>query len=244
MNICILGASGRSGRRLVSAAIDHGHHVTAVLRDPAKLADLAHDRLTVQVTSLSDRAALADVLRGHDVVINAAGYVADGAAYTSLVANVVATVESALGNGGRFWLFGGAALLDVPGTAITTLDLPGIPKIFEAHRTNLERVKRSTLDWSMLCPGPMIPAPNGKVTEALVVSQDVWPVARPSYTHFFPRVALSLAFRHSIPRMTVYYEDAAKVILDNLAGRGPLSLKRVGIALRDERRHKNELDAS
>jgi len=238
MNICVLGATGRSGRRLVSAAIDNGHHVTAVARDPARLADLAHDRLTVRVASLSEHAALADVLRGHDAVINVAGYVADGASFTSLVANVIAAVESALGSGGRFWLFGGAALLDVPGTAITTLDLPGIPKIFEAHRSNFERVKRSPLDWSMLCPGPMIPAPDGKSTDSLVVSQDVWPVARPSYTHLLPRVALSLVFKNSIPRMTVHYEDAAKVILDNLARRGPMSLKRVGIALRSESRRR------
>ena len=239
MNICILGASGKSGRRLVRAALDRGHAVSAIVRDPAKLADLAHERLTVRTVSLLDEAALAAVLKGHDAAINAAGYITDGPDYVALVQTVIRAAQTALGVGGRFWLFGGAALLDVPGTSIMTLDLPGVPKIFEAHRTNFECVKRTSLDWSMLCPGPMVDAPDGKPTNGLIVSQDVWPVPRPGYTYVLPRLALSLAFKNSIPKMTIYYEDAAKIILDNLEKNGPLSRKRVGVALQGERRHKN-----
>jgi len=44
MNICILGATGKSGHRLVRAALDRGHAVTAIVRDPTKLADLAQAR--------------------------------------------------------------------------------------------------------------------------------------------------------------------------------------------------------
>jgi len=44
MNICILGATGKSGRRLVRAALDRGHAVTAIVRDPSKPADLAQAR--------------------------------------------------------------------------------------------------------------------------------------------------------------------------------------------------------
>jgi len=32
-----------------------------------------------------------------------------------------------------------------------------------------------------------------------------------------PWIASSLAFSRSVPRMTIYYEDAAKVIVDHLA---------------------------
>lgn len=242
MNICVVGATGKSGRRLVRLALDREHGVTALVRDRAKLADLAHERLTVREVSLADMATLIDVLKGHGAVINAAGYVTDGSAFISLVGTVIGAAEAALGQEGRFWLFGGAALLDVPGTSMMTLDLPGIPKTFEAHRTNFERVKRTSLDWSMLCPGPMIDAPVGKATEGLIVSQDVWPVPRPSYTYLLPRLALSLAFKNGMSRMTIYYEDAAKVILDNLVAGGLLSCRRVGIALRDERRYKNTRD--
>jgi hypothetical protein len=92
-------------------------------------------------------------------------------------------------------------------------------------------VRATELDWSMLCPGPMIHAPDGRPTEDLIVAAEVWPTARPLHTKVLPRIALSLAFKQAIPRMTIYYEDAASVILDNLEKNGPFRRKRVGIAL-------------
>jgi hypothetical protein len=193
----------------------------------------------VRAITFEDAEQLAEAMRDHDAVINAAGYLNDGASYVSLVTRIVNAAQKALGADGRFWLFGGAALLDVPGANIATLDLPGVPKIYEAHRVNWTNVKASTLDWSMLCPGPMIDAPGGKPTEGLCVSADEWPLPRPLLTRVLPRVALSLAFKQALPRMTIYYEDAAQVILDHLQRGDCLSRKRVGIALPPGmRRHK------
>jgi putative NADH-flavin reductase len=134
MRICILGASGNSGRALVRLALARGHDVSALVRNRAKVADLDHARLSVNEVSLGDHAQLTDALNGHDVVINAAGYVSDGLAFVDLVRGVIRATDASLGAGGRFWLFGGAGLLNVPGTDICTLDLPGVPKIYEAHR--------------------------------------------------------------------------------------------------------------
>lgn len=231
MKLCVLGASGNSGRALVHMALDRGHEVTAVVRNKAKIADLDRAGLSVSDVSLADPAGLREALRGHDAVINAAGYVSDGPAFVDLVKSVIRAADAGLGPGGRFWLFGGAGLLDVPGTNICTLDLPGVPKIYEAHRTNFEAVRATQLDWSMICPGPMMAAPDGKPTEDLIVSRDAWPTSRPFHTRVLPRIALSLAFKQAIPRMTIYYEDAAKIILDNLVRAGPLAHGRVGVAL-------------
>ena len=68
----------------------------------------------------------------------------------------------------------------------------------------------------MLCPGPMIEAPDGKPTPALRLSADQWPMAPPAYTRLMPQVTLALAFKQAVPELTVSYEDAATVILDNL----------------------------
>lgn len=239
MKICILGATGNSGRRLVRAALADGHGVTALVRDAGKMSGAADANLAVHSVPFDDEGRLAETMRGHDAVINAAGYVTDGPAYVELVQRIIRAASAALGEGGRFWLFGGAALLDVPGTAITTLDLPGVPKIFEAHRADYAAVRATSLDWSMLCPGPMIDAPAGVASDALVVSVEQWPVPRPGLTYVLPRIALSLAFKNAVPRMTIYYEDAAKVMLENLDRNGPLSRKRVGVALaHGETRHK------
>lgn len=241
MKVCVLGATGRSGRRIVRAALDRGMSVTALVRDAAKAADLAHERLTVRAASFSDEAALAEIIRGHDAAVNAAGYVTDGAANVDLVQRVIRAAEQGLGPGGRFWLFAGAALLDVPGTSLATLDLPGVPKMFAPHRSNYNAVKASSLDWSVLCPGPMLDAPDGAPTKGLVVSNDVWPVARPAITRFLPRIATSLAFKNAMGQMTIYYEDAAHVIVGNLDKGGPHSRRRVGVALPQGERRKKAL---
>jgi hypothetical protein len=136
-----------------------------------------------------------------------------------------------LGEGGRLWQFGGAAILNVPGTHIMAIDLPKVPKVYEAHRTNLDALRSSPLDWSMLCPGPMIASENGKPTGDLRLSVDEWPMTRPAYTYVLPRLALAFAFKQRVPELTISYEDAAEVILDNLSKSGRFSRRRVGVAL-------------
>lgn len=231
MKLCVLGATGNSGRRIVREALRQGLSVTAVVRDRATAADLAHARLTLREASFSDEAVLAAIISGHDAAVNAAGYVTDGPAYVTLVQGVIRAAEQGLGPGGRFWLFGGAALLDVPGTALTTLDLPGVPKVFEAHRSNYRAVKATSLDWSMFCPGPMLASPDTAPSESLVVSGEIWPVRRPALMRCLPAVATSLRFKAAIPQMTIYFEDAAQVIVGNLGKEGPYARKRVGAAL-------------
>jgi len=168
---------------------------------------------------------------GHDVAINAAGHVTDGSTFTHLVQSVIDSAIVCLGEGGRLWQFGGAAVLNVPGMHIMAVDLPKVPKVYEAHRTNLDALRRSPLDWSMLCPGPMIASENGKPTGDLRLSVDEWPVTRPAYTYVLPRLALAFAFKQKVPELTISYEDAAEVIIDNLSKSGRFSRRRVGVAL-------------
>lgn len=231
VKLAVTGATGATGREIVRAATARGHDVTAIARDPAKAAGLSAARLRICDLSVAGPEELSEIFSGHDAVINAAGTLADGPAYVPLVQRVIRAAADALGPGGRFWLMGGAGLLTVPGTDITTLDLPGMPKLFEAHRTNLHTVAASDLDWSMLCPGPMIHAPDGRPTDGLVIAADVWPVKRPALAAFAPRPALVLAFRMALPQITIYYEDAAHVIIAHLERNSPLSRRRVGIAL-------------
>jgi hypothetical protein len=209
--------------------------VTAFVRDQKKLAGILErslpQGLQVVVGDIENSAELAAAMAGHDAVINAAGYVTEGDRFTRLVQNVIQQTSTSLGTGTRFWQFGGAAVLDIPGTSLKGVDLPMVPKIYEAHRTNLNTLTNSSLDWSMLCPGPMIEAPNGEPTKGLRLSVDEWPVARPAYTQLLPNVALAIAFKQAVPELTISYEDAAAVILSNLDRNGRFSRRRVGVAL-------------
>lgn len=237
--VCILGATGMSGRRLLRQALHGGHVVTALVRDSARFDAPENERLLVRHVDFGRQAELSRAMAGHDVVINAAGYL-DAADFNPLVQRIIGAAEEALGAGGRFWMFAGAALLDIPGTTRMTVTLPGVPKIYTRHRANYQVVTRTQLDWSVLCPGPMIEAPDGQASEGLVLSREVWPTPRPTITRVLPSLALSVAFRLAVPRLTIFYEDAASVILDHLEANGPLSRSRVGIALAPgERRHKS-----
>ena len=235
MKIFLLGATGNAGRRILRLALQRAHEVTAFVRDETKLTSVV-DRpippnLHMIIGDTSKSADMTNVMVGHDVAINAAGRVTEASTFTQLVQTVIDSATASLGEGGRLWLFGSATLLDVPGTHIMAVDLPKVPKVYETHRTNLNALRKSPLDWSMLCPGPMIASENGKPTSDLRLSVDEWPVTRPAYTYVLPRLALAFAFKQKVPELTISYEDAAEVILDNLSKNGRFSRRRVGAAL-------------
>ncbi|TGE27714.1 NAD(P)-dependent oxidoreductase [Hymenobacter metallicola] len=72
MNLLIFGATGGTGRQLVLQALEAGHHVTAFVRTPAKLA-LAHPQLRLVQGDVLDYAAVLAAMPGHDAVLSALG---------------------------------------------------------------------------------------------------------------------------------------------------------------------------
>ncbi|MDJ0381368.1 NAD(P)H-binding protein [Streptomyces sp. G-G2] len=74
MKITVFGATGGVGREVVRQALDAGHEVTAVVRDPARLTVPPHERLQVAtVADLTDEEALIPLLSGRDAVVSALG---------------------------------------------------------------------------------------------------------------------------------------------------------------------------
>jgi putative NADH-flavin reductase len=72
MRLTIFGASGQTGRHLLTQALAAGHTVTAVVRDPTTL-PVRHDRLAVAVADVLDPAAIGPAMAGADAVISALG---------------------------------------------------------------------------------------------------------------------------------------------------------------------------
>ena len=70
--LTVFGATGGVGREVVTQALDRGDHVTAYVRNPAKL-DLTHPNLTVITGELTDREAVRRAVRGAEAVISALG---------------------------------------------------------------------------------------------------------------------------------------------------------------------------
>ena len=68
LDIVVYGATGEVGSHVVAEALERGHRVTAVSRNPDKVA-LRHDNLVVVKGDLLDKASVTEIVRGKDVVI-------------------------------------------------------------------------------------------------------------------------------------------------------------------------------
>jgi uncharacterized protein YbjT (DUF2867 family) len=73
MKITVLGATGGTGQHLVRQAIAAGHHVTAVVRDPARLPVAADPRLEIVVADALDPNAIGAAVTGRDAVVDTLG---------------------------------------------------------------------------------------------------------------------------------------------------------------------------
>jgi uncharacterized protein YbjT (DUF2867 family) len=69
--ILVLGATGGTGRLIVSQALARGHEVTALVRSPKKAGDLKGAKLIVG--DVRDEKALLEALKGQDGVVSALG---------------------------------------------------------------------------------------------------------------------------------------------------------------------------
>lgn len=72
MDLLIFGASGRTGHNVVQQALDHGHNVTAFVRNPSKL-KITHDHLSFFQGDIQDYLSVEKAIREKDVIISALG---------------------------------------------------------------------------------------------------------------------------------------------------------------------------
>lgn len=118
MRISIFGATGNVGSRVVAEAVDRGHDITAVVRDP----DRAHDLpagINVRVGNAADVDDIARLGAGQDAVISATRPAAGQE--QELVGMTRALLSGLEGTDVRLLLVGGAATLRLPGTDQTVL---------------------------------------------------------------------------------------------------------------------------
>lgn len=72
MKIALLGATGPSGIQVVKEALERGHEVTAVVRNPEKLTQ-THDKLKVVKADIFDSDTLVPHFEGQDAVLSCLG---------------------------------------------------------------------------------------------------------------------------------------------------------------------------
>jgi putative NADH-flavin reductase len=174
MRIVVFGAGGNVGSRTVAEALERGHEVTAVVRDPAAH-DLGIDGLTVVAGDAADPASVAEVAGGHDLAISTVG-TGRGQAPETLPAAARALLEGLSRAGvGRLIVLGGAGTLEVaPGVRV--LDSPEFKEewrpdaLAQAEALDLYRSAITDVDWTYVSPAALM-AP-GERTGAYRTGED------------------------------------------------------------------------
>lgn len=231
--VTILGATGRLGLHVLRQALAAGHEVTVLVRDPSRLPGDTRSAVAVHTVDLNvlESARLAQLVSGQDALVNCAGHVVEGQGFVDLVDRLVGSVESLSPESRPLcWFLAGAALLDIDASGRRGVDLPRLKSTYRPHRANLERLARSSLDWRLLCPGPMVEDPPLGL-EWLRISLDGLPVRIPSLARALPGALLLPFFAGLIPQMIVPYADAAALMLAHLDRADGMTRRRVGLAL-------------
>ena len=151
MKIVLIGATGYVGAAILKEALDRGHDVTAVARDPEKLT--SHPNLHPRRADIYQEGEVSRLLAGQDAVISAF----NPGIYNQQVKGTRAIINGVKQAGVRRLLFvGGTGSLEVkPG--VQALDLPEFPKEYKqgalATREALAHLRQETgLEWSYLSP--------------------------------------------------------------------------------------------
>jgi len=167
MRLTIFGASGGTGTHLVRHALAGGHQVTAVVRDPARLAIPAHPGLHVITADIMDPASILPAVTGADAVLTAAG--PHGAGPSTVITDSVRSIAAAMDKAGtrRLLALSGSIAADGgEGLFLRYLLKPLARRTFLRHvcadmRHAEAEVAGTDLDWTIVRPPRLT---NGPVT--------------------------------------------------------------------------------
>lgn len=155
MKVVVIGATGFVGTQIVKELVNRGIETTGISR---KEIVSNHDKLNYQAVDANNVAALAEALKGHDVVINAygAGWTNPNI-YHDFIAGSKAIQQATKQAGvNRFIAIGGAGSLFLPdGTQLVDTfpkDHPFVPGALAARDYFNILKEEPELDWAFFSP--------------------------------------------------------------------------------------------
>lgn len=168
MKLVIFGASGKTGKHLITQALEQGHGVTAYVRRSSAI-EFQHPNLKLVIGTLAETMTMREAILGADCCISALG----GASLTKHSPHIINGIDriinlmenegvkrfiylSSLGAGeSRFFMprvirfLLGDILLRVP---------------LADHNINEQRIKASHLNWTIVRPGGLTDGPKTSIS--------------------------------------------------------------------------------
>ena len=157
MKIALIGASGLVGSAVLEEALNRGHEVTAIVREPQKI-KLQSDKLTAVKADINNTEEAVALLQNHDVIVSAFSVSpASENIYADSVTGYHAVQKAAKEAGARrfFVVIGAGSLYIQPGVQL--IDTPQFPEAYKAGasaaRDYFTELKKETdLNWTALSP--------------------------------------------------------------------------------------------
>lgn len=161
MKIALIGASGFVGSSVLNEALQRGHNVTAIVRNPQKIS-VQDKNLNVIAADIMDENNLISIIKEYDAVISSynPGW-GDPEIYNNFILGSQKIMNAVKRSGvKRFLVIGGAGSLEIePGKQL--VDSPEFPVEWKqgalAARELLNIIKKENeLDWTFLSPAIML----------------------------------------------------------------------------------------
>jgi putative NADH-flavin reductase len=164
MKLTVFGATGGTGKQVVIQACEAGHQVTAVVRDPARLA-VEHPNLTVIQADVMDPASIESAIAGRHAVVTAIG--SRGLKPSTVTADSTASIVKAMAATGvrRLVTVSNSGMFTDGDDLLTRTVVKPIAWRFLKHPWNdalraEEVVRASDLDWTLTRPPRLTDKPR------------------------------------------------------------------------------------
>ncbi|CDZ58827.1 NAD(P)-dependent oxidoreductase [Neorhizobium galegae] len=203
--ILILGATGPTGRHIVSQALARGYDVTVLVRSLEKATDLKGAKLVVG--DARDEKALRQAVKGRDAVISALGTPASPFREVTLLSTATRALVSAMKaeQVSRLISITGIGAGDSAGHGGFLFDNVIFPLLLRhvyADKNRQEAViKDSALDWTIVRPSVLNNRPGGKAVRTLTDLSGFHggTISREDVAKFVLDQVQDSAWRHRLP---------------------------------------------
>jgi putative NADH-flavin reductase len=208
MNILIVGATRGIGRQFLEQALASGHNVTALVRDPRRLA-MQHERLRVVKGDILDSDSVARAMAGQDAVCCTIGIKLPWPPVTVFSEGTRNLLQAMKKTGVRRLIcVTGIGAGDSRGHGGFLYDYLILPVLFRTVYADKDRqeslIKASDVDWTIVRPGFLT---NGPLTKNYRMLTDMTGVtagriSRADVAHFFLQELMSNQYLRQTPLLT------------------------------------------